>query len=330
MAIACVDWRDADSDDLAAIYAGEIHRWSTVLGWETAASWEQIELGRRLGTVPGLLARDSSGALVGWTFYLLHRDVLQIGGLAAVSETATRALVDGIFASETARRARSITLFVFTDAPGLTSVLSRRGLSVRGYDYLMKPLPDRLPTSMRDSVAIAREVPPGLRRWRPGDAPAIAALLAAAYPGEDEVRPFAPDGTEAEWTEYVGQLVGASGCGTIMPSGCYVAPAGPDRVIGVVLVTHLAEATAHIAQLAVDPQAQRAGLGRVLVNAACGAASDARCDRMTLLVEGGNVAARRLYDASGFRGVAGFVSAGCGQPMRLISVGLGRVTDSRP
>jgi len=51
---------------------------------------------------------------------------------------------------------------------------------------------------------------------------------------------------------------------------------------------------------------------------------------MTLLVEGGNVAARRLYDASGFRGVAGFVSAGCGQPMRLISVGLGRVTDSRP
>ncbi len=170
----------------------------------------------------------------------------------------------------------------------------------------------------------------GLRRWRARDGEAVAALLETAYPGADGVRPFAPQGTHDEWQEYVGQLVGAAGCGTIMPEACYVVPDGPDRVSGVVLVTRLASATAHIAQLAVDPQAQRRGLGRLLVNAACASAAAAGCDRITLLVEGRNVAARRLYEASGFPPVARFVSAGSRQPLRLTSVAVGGGASIRP
>ena len=41
---------------------------------------------------------------------------------------------------------------------------------------------------------------------------------------------------------------------------------------------------------------------------------------MTLLVEGRNLAARRLYEAAGFHQVARFVSAGSRQPLRLRSV----------
>jgi ribosomal protein S18 acetylase RimI-like enzyme len=153
-----------------------------------------------------------------------------------------------------------------------------------------------------------------LRRCRAADWQAVAALLGSAYPGANGVRPFAPHGTVDEWQEYVHQLVGEAGCGTIMPDGCYVVPAGLDRVSGVVLLTRLGEATAHIAQLAVDPRAQRLGLGRVLVSAACASAADAGCKRITLLVEGRNVPARRLYEALGFGAVARFVSAGNGHP----------------
>jgi ribosomal protein S18 acetylase RimI-like enzyme len=312
MALAILDWRQADRAHFAALYAGEIRRWSDVLGWDTAASWHHIELGRRLGTVPGLLALDANGAIAGWTFYLLHRGVLQVGGISAVSESATTALVEGICSSEAAANAQSATVFAFTDAPGLSDALARRGLAVGAYDYLVKALPDRRPGAVGASADAGGEpgVSPSLRHWRDREAESVAALLRLAYPGADGGRPFASGGTVEEWQEYVDQLVGAAGCGTIMPDGSFVVANGPDRISGVVLVTRLATGTAHIAQLAVDPKATRRGLGRLLVEAACARAGAARCDRITLLVEGRNTAARRLYEGSGFQAVARFVSAG--------------------
>ena len=299
MAIACVDWCEADRGRLGALYAAEIRRWSDVLGWDTASQWDHIELGRRLGTVSGLCALDEAGAIAGWTFYLRHRDVLQIGGLLAASEDATAALLGGIFASDTAARARSVTFFAFTDAPGVTDALTRRGLTVVRYTYMTKPL-----------VAEAHTPSPDERPWRADDTSAITRLLAAAYPTADEGRPFAPRGTAEEWQEYVGQIVHASGCGTIMPDACFVAPHGPGRLAGTILVTRLAAATAHVAQVAVDPSAERRGVGRLLMGAACATAREAGCARMTLLVDDRNTRARRLYEQAGFVAVAGFVSAG--------------------
>jgi len=309
MAIACVDWRQADETDLAALYAAEIRRWSGSLGWDTAASWDQIELGRRLGTVSGLLAVDADGAIAGWTFFLLHGDILQIGGFVSASDATTAALVGGILSSAIAARAQAVMLFAFTDAPGLTDALMRHGLAVTHYDYLSKTLGP-------EPACLCGDVRP----WCEGDAAAVAALLATAYPGADPARPFAPQGTIAEWREYVGQIVTAAGCGTIMPGACFVVPRGSDRLAGAVLVTTLAATTAHIAQIAVDPQAQGQGFGRLLVSAACASASAAGCDRMTLLVDGRNRVAQQLYEASGFVEAARFVSAGSRQPVRLTSV----------
>lgn len=319
MAIACVDWREADRGRLTALYAAEIRRWSDVLGWDTASSWDHIELGRCLGTVSGLCALDADGAIAGWTFYLRHRDVLQVGGFMAASEDTTAALLDAILASDTAARAGSVTLFAFTDAPGLTDALAHRGLTVVRYDYLAKPL-------------IAEPHTPSLdvRPWRKDDAIAVARLLASAYPMADEGRPFAPRGTAEEWQEYVGQIVNAAGCGTIMPDASFVAPNGPDRMAGVILVTRLATATAHVAQIAVDPATERRGLGRLLIGAACANAREAGCARMTLLVDDRNARARRLYEHARFVAVAGFVSAGRRQPVRLTSVAAGGRAVTRP
>jgi ribosomal protein S18 acetylase RimI-like enzyme len=307
MSIACVDWREARGADLAQCYAREIRRWSAELGWDTASSWDQIEFGRRVGTLPGLLALDAHGAVLGWTFYLLHRGILQLGGFVSNSADVTDTLVDGLFASKTAARAESVTVFAFTEAPGLTEQLSSRGLSVGTYEYLVNPLtgPD---TDRQSSRGLS--VRDSLRPWRSGDVQGMAALLRVAYPGADAVRPFAPKGTPEEWREYVGQLVHAGGCGTLMADACAVHEDTPGNMSGVVLVTRLSPETAHIAQLAVDPRDRGRGLGRRLVDAACVAARGAGCTRMTLLVESRNVTARRLYEAAGFRMRAQFVSAG--------------------
>jgi len=314
MAIACVDWRDAAAERLTTLYTDELRLWSDVLGWDTASSWRQIELGRRLGTVSGLLAFDEGGSPAGWTFFLRHHGALQVGGFRAASADATAALLDGVFASDTATHATSVTFFAFTDAPGLTDALARRGLTVVCYDYLSKPL---------SAEPLPLPPPHEARCWRGEDGPAAARLLAVAYPTPDEGRPFAPRGTAGEWQEYVDQIANAAGCGAIMPDACLVVPGGSDRLAGVILVTRLGPATAHVAQIAVDPATQRRGLGRSLLGAACQSAREAGCARMTLLVDRRNAAARRLYERDGFVPVAGFVSAGSSQPVRLTSVAAG-------
>jgi ribosomal protein S18 acetylase RimI-like enzyme len=319
MDIVCVDWKQADRERLAPLYAAETARWSVVLGWDTAASWHQVELGRRLGTVFGFLAFDANGAVAGWTFFLLHRGVLQIGGFLAASERATDALLDAILASSVAARAQAVSVFAFTDAPRLTAALGQRGLTVVQYDYLQKPLAGGLLPPI-----------PHLRAWRDDDTSGTAALLASAYPLADDGRPFAPRGTAEEWREYVGQLVGAAGCGTLLPDASFVVQAGDEAIAGLVLTTRLAPGTAHIAQIAVAPRAQRRGLGRLLLRAASVRARAAGCDRVTLLVEERNAGARQLYEASGFAAAARFVSAGSVQPVRLTSLAAGGSAVTRP
>jgi len=318
MPTACVDWRHAAAERIAALYRDEMARWAT-LGWDTAPTWRTVEIGRALGTLPGLLAVDGCGAIVGWTFYLLHGERLQVGGLVAASASVTNLLLDGALSGDVASRAQGVTLFALAGAPELDGALAARGLAVDRYAYLARPL--EWP---------ARRASGDLRDWRASDAEATAALLAEAYPGADAARPFAPRGRAAEWREYVGQLTAAAGCGTLMEDCCIVLPDGHGRLGALALVTRLSATTAHLAQIAVDPAAQRQGIGRLLVDEACNRARRAGCERITLLVGGRNARARRLYDTSGFGVTAGFVSAGRLQPLRLTSVAAGGHAITRP
>ena len=148
----------------------------------------------------------------------------------------------------------------------------------------------------------------------------VADLLSVAYGGPDEARPFAPRGTADEWQEYVGQLTGATGCGALIPDACVCIPGGPNRVTAVALVTRIAETTAHIAQLAVDPQVQGRHLGAQLLDLACASAEVAGCRRVTLFVGGRNSRARRMYETARFEPMASFLAGGTFQPRRSTRV----------
>ena len=168
-----------------------------------------------------------------------------------------RLLLDGVLTGDLASRAQAVTLFAFANAHGLAGALATRDRAVDRYAYLVKPLEAQSPCASN-----------GPRGWRSTDAEATATLLARV------LRALMPRAVRAAWRdgggrEHVGQLIGAAGCGTIMVDSC-VAPAGRSRrLAGVVLVTRLSATTAHIAQIAVDPLAQRRGVGRLLVDEAC-------------------------------------------------------------
>jgi len=80
-------------------------------------------------------------------------------------------------------------------------------------------------------------------------------------------------------------------------------------VDAVVLATRLSPGTAHLAQVAVEPAAQRSGRGRLILSSALANLRAARYARATLLVSAANGAANGLYDQMGFVEAARFIAA---------------------
>jgi ribosomal protein S18 acetylase RimI-like enzyme len=313
-----VDWRRLSADEMDRLYAAEIERWAAELEWETAADWGEVERGRRLGTVSGVAITNQDGTVVGWSYYLVHEGSLQVGGFTASSETAAQLMIDSIFTEAALTTVDAVTFFAFSSAPGLSRALRAKGLAVDRYWYLRRVL-QRVETAGLSDV----------RGWHREDLVATADLLGRAYPPQEEARPFAPGGTPEQWRDYVSKLVDGAGCGTLLPSACLCIPNGPNRLIGVALVTKIAPTTAHLVQIAIDRPFQGGRVGARLLELACEAANEARCRDITLFVGARNRRARSLYELSRFEMVNSFVAAGSLQPRRLTSVAPGAVVMTR-
>src|ERR1019366_9686487 len=80
-----LDWRFLTPGEAAGLLDAEAARWLWALHWDTRVSHKRIESARRAGTLPGLVVRDEHGAVRGWTFFLIHDGVLQIGAFVADS-----------------------------------------------------------------------------------------------------------------------------------------------------------------------------------------------------------------------------------------------------
>jgi ribosomal protein S18 acetylase RimI-like enzyme len=306
-----LDWRVLTREEAADLHEAEAARWLSRLHWDTRSSVARIEAARHVGVLPGLVARDEHGAVHGWTFYLVHEGVLQIGGFAADSTLATAALLDAIARAPEAAAAASMMLFAFSTAPDLTEHLVARGFAVERYRYLVADLTDRESgpgaATATDSNVTQVFTPV---TWAPAHRDAVAALLQRAYAPDDAGRPFARGGTPREWLEYVTQLVTTNACGSFLPEASFIVPgATPGDLDGATLMTRLSADTAHLAQIGVGPDARGRGVARRLLAASLDAARRAGCVRATLLVSERNAAAGRLYEGMRFDEVAAFVSA---------------------
>ncbi len=310
MSVSCRDWRQCASSEVLPLLRQEAADWRRYLGWDVQRSWRVIEPARAAGGLPGFVARDRTGRIVGWTWFLLHRGCLQVAALVADREPVVRALVHAVMASHAAREADACVFSIRGAPPGLADALQALELDVARYDYLMAPLQLAPP-----------EAPAG-RPWQMADVPAAAGLCARAYAVADQVRAFAPHGTDAEWQEYLHGLLATGGCGDFLPEASAVVD-GPRETMAASIVTSLIDReVTHVSQVVVDPDAQGQGLGRHLMRAAMAASVARGARRMTLLVAADNRPARALYQSLGFAEHATFVVASSVQPRRLTSVAL--------
>lgn len=293
---------------MATLYCAEQARFLSALGWDTTSTWATLEQARTLGHVSGLVARAADGAIRGWTFYVRRGDELQIGGFTATAEACVP-LLDGVLSSDATAADTSLRVFGYLDVPGLADALDARGFSVGDYDYWTAPLAAAAP-------------PPDVRPWRAGDLRATAELLRAAYPPREVLRPFGAGGPDA-WIEYVVGLTATTGCGVFAPDLSVVVPGHGGTLAAVALVSRLGPAMAHLAQMAVHPQAAGRGLGTRVLTAAMQGAAAHGLPEMSLLVAADNQPARRLYRRHGFTATASFLTAWAaapGQPRRSTSV----------
>lgn len=305
-----IDWRTASVEAVSRLYAAETARWRGDLHWDIESQWPTVESARLGGLVPGFIAQSSTGEVLGWSFQVVHRDVLQVGALVSDSPATTARLVNAIVTSAEGRAARSIMMFGYFDAPGLDSCVGPYGFAVERYRYLQKMLSQE-PGHPGD-ISLSRRSAPGAKgdHYDHLNATDMTNLLIASYAAVDPLRPFAKTGRRDEWIEYVAQLTVANGCGTFEPAMSPVVAGEFGGLHGAALVTRIAPGVAHLAQVAVHPVARGRSLGHQLVASAMTAARNHGCDTFTLLVSEKNTRAASLYQRMGFVDGGAFVSVG--------------------
>ncbi len=294
----CTDWRDASAEETARLYAVEGERWLVDLAWDPTELFATVEQGRVAGHVAGWIARDRD-RVIGWTFYILHDNVLQIGALVGERPSVIRRLLDAVLASPEALVARSLSCFVYPGGRGTASALERQRFSLRESLYLTRDLE---PTG-------APEPPSELvRGWTSGDFAGAVRVLCSAYQGVPGAECFAADHSREQWARYTWQILRTPGCGRFAAGlSRVVCGPGSQTPAAVALVTWIAPDAAHVAQIAVAPELRRQGVGRVLMEAVVQACAQAGATKLTLMVDAANGPAIALYESLGFERRSGMI-----------------------
>lgn len=320
--IAIRDWRDLPAAALAPLFEDERRRWAVDLRWDTAGAHAQIEQARTTWGLPGRVSIGASGRLDGLVYFFDAGHRLEIGGIIAGTAAVTTALLGAVLDHAAALNNPPIFCFASSHAPGLAGALDRHGFEVDPFIYFERPL-----TATDDAMPVSNAAP-GLaaaRSWRADDLDATAALLQRAYEPE-EGGWFAPGHTIEAWRTYLRNLVDYAACGAIDAAASRCLPLG-DGLGAVTLVTTISDATAHVVQVAVDPDWRGAGLAAGLVRDSCTAAGRRGKTAITLMVAARNAPARALYDRLGFAPRATFVAATLGNATRRYPV---RLTSAAP
>lgn len=301
--LRCEDWRGADAAAVAGLYRAECRRWQETLGWDFAPSCEVIETARRAGRVPGMLARRPRGAIAGWAFFLVHDGRLQVGGLVGDSDSSRRALLRAVIAAPEAAAVKGVSCYLYPQSDTFQRILEQELFEVEPHHYLALDLP-------APPATLAAAWPVGLVQGPlvDKDTDLLADLVARSYAGTGEGRCFAPDLRADQWAHYVGQLLRSEGCGRYMPAASLALREGVDGPpVAAILMTHIGEGTAHLAQVVVDRRWRGRALARNLVTESCRKLSLLGYRRVTLLVADGNQAARQLYRRLGFKDLRAFL-----------------------
>ena len=295
-----VDLSAISPAELEGLWQHEEQLWRDRLEWdvsETVCALRRV-VGR--GGLSGKAVRVD-GRIVGYAYYQIVQRVGVISSLVVSPDCSTDAT--GFLLQETVDEIRRMGVpriespFVSIDGPWLPPLFEREGFRTYWREFLRCEM-----RQARQPVS-----PPALVQLEPlrgSDLCEAAAIMQAAYNGGVDAE-IGQHYRTYEGCELVLQDLVSQGGGGIPVLEASAIARHRGRGIGFIILTKIAARQGHLPQVAVLPEYQRQGLGRLLVSYGLSRLAELGFDTLSLIVSRLNPALR-MYQVMGFRPVLSF------------------------
>ena len=292
------------SDDLEPLWVHERSLWRDILFWDVAPVISAVRRAVDRRTLAGKAAVAGRNTL-GYGYYMLEGHKAVIGSLAFlprvnVTEVGARILDSLIAPLESDPSVTRIeSQFVSLGGQRLNDEFVSRGFDLHQRIFLRRSMAD-VPLESRLIPSIIIDF------WDSSCLESAAELMQHAHEGRVDAQMNELYRTQVGCQALLQNIMFQSGCGKLIPSASFVARDGAGDLVGFVVSTEISPRNAHLAQLAVGPDAQGRGLGRSFLIRTLHALARRGYETVSLMVSGSNQRAYSLYESAGFENVCEF------------------------
>jgi ribosomal protein S18 acetylase RimI-like enzyme len=291
-------------DDLEPLWVAERNLWRDVLAWDVTPVMSAVRRAVGRKTLAGKAAQLGR-ATVGYGYYMLEGHRAVIGSLTCLPGVSSKEIGARVLKSlVTALRSEiSVTRiesqFVSFGGQELTGEFTSHGFEHFQRVFLRRSLSGILPEGRWTLPAV-------IDPWDASCLERASKLMQLAHEGRVDARMNELYRTQAGCQTLLQNIIFQKGCGKLVPSASFVAREASGDLSGFVISTEISPRNAHLAQIAVGPNAQGRGLGRAFLVHTLQAMARAGYETVSLMVSGSNDKAYALYESTGFEAVIDF------------------------
>jgi GNAT superfamily N-acetyltransferase len=322
-----VDLSIARPAELERLWQREVQLWQERLLWDISDPLYQLQRMMERGTIAGKILRDGTET-VSYTCYIVAGNLGVISRLvispeceAGGAETLIRETVGAIRRTGVSRIEGH---FISIDSSWLPQLFEQQGFHVYWREFLRRqlyPAGDQDP-HMDQNLQLSQqqsgpEVEKGVKRgadtranvylepWRGSNLRGAASIMRVAYKGGVDAEMNAQYQSDDGCERVLDDILNQGGCGNPVVEASAIAHHRGSG-IGFNIVTQIAHRQAHLAQVAVLPEYQHQGVGRLLLRHGLSKLADQAFDTVSLFVSLRNRRALNMYELMGFEPVLSF------------------------
>jgi len=302
-----VDLDSVRPSELEGFFRLEHALWQEQLSWDVSAAVTAFRRALERGGVSGKAVRCGPST-AGYGYFIVEAGRGVMTGLAVAPEWSGKdvgpLLVRSMIGDLTLRGVTRIeSQFVSFDASWLVPCFTAEAFETYLREFRRLPLNGQRPGNPGE-LPSARFA---LRTWRSWNLTEACQVMQSAHvPGVDARMNELYRSSEG-CRSLLTSVLRHRGCGAaILEASTVAREPGTDRPAGFAVVTETSVRKAHLAQLAVDPEFQGRGLGRLLLTRTIERLAEMGYDGLSLMVSRENHRALDLYRSFGFDLVIAF------------------------
>jgi len=304
---------EADMAQIEFLLEEQRREWQSLLRWDYTGPSRLIRDVMRQRELSGFAAK-ASGALIGFSFYVIDCDKASIGDIYVSrrwrSMGADRQLAMAILREfevmPNLRRIESQSVNIGNESAN--ALFRSQGFEQFERHYMLvslSSLSDHFESGVNDPGPDTSDII--IRDWREEDFDEASRIIHSSYRGEHDSRINSQYQTEEGCADLLSVLTDHVWCGDFLPDVSRVAV---DRItgkpIGVLIASRIAAGVGHIGQISIRPVHQGRGVGRRLIYSALDEFDLYGFETVSLAVTASNTYAFRLYQSCGFKTVHTF------------------------